>query len=70
MTTTIISNEVKLDAGDHTPEALESAAHNFRLVRDAWCNCATEGEQAYYNNPATGQHGWMCEKCHGITQTG
>jgi len=60
-------------AGDHSPEALDAADHNYKFVRHDWCKC-TDGDEidrmAYYRSAKTGDHGWMCTKCHGILQTG
>jgi len=61
-------------AGDHTSEALSAAADNFALLIADWCECKPEPqpiiETAYYRDPETGTHGWMCCKCNCITQTG
>jgi hypothetical protein len=67
------------DAGDHSPQALEAAARNFRLLHSGWCSCAeidtetnppTRRREAYWLNPRTGAHGWMCAACRRTTQTG
>ena len=59
-------------ANDDTPEALDAAAKNYQLLIDQWCKCDAQNlhEIAYYRDPHTGSHGWMCCKCHGIVQTG
>lgn len=58
-----------LSAGDHSDFALSCAATNAQYVRDAWCSCATPGQVAYYRRE-DGIHGWACDRCCGITQTG
>jgi hypothetical protein len=65
-------------ANDHTPAALAAAANNFRILIDRWhdpktCGADTDnsGEYlAYYRDPETGSHGWMCCNCNCIVQTG
>jgi hypothetical protein len=57
-------------ANDDTPEALAAAAENFKLLRNGWCVHMTQADPAYYRNPQSGAHGWMCCKCLGIVQTG
>jgi hypothetical protein len=66
-------------ANDNTPQALEAAAHNFRQLIDRWHSAKTcdanlddyEGTNiAYFRDPNTGYHGWMCIKCRHVVQTG
>lgn len=57
-------------AGDDGIIALASAHVNFENRNSAWCACLEPGEQVYYANLDGSQHGWLCDKCHGITQTG
>ena len=57
-------------AGDDSPEALKLAARNWNLLTGGWCYCTGENLEAYYRNPRTGKHGWLCCGCGGITQLG
>jgi hypothetical protein len=57
-------------ANDHTPEALAAAAHNWKLAKGSWCKCKNQTDLAYYRDPKTGSHGWMCCKCLCVVQIG
>ena len=66
--------EVLFYANDDSPDALEAAAHNAKLVKDDWCKCGANDDpcamnQAYFRDRKHG-HGWMCGRCRGIVQTG
>lgn len=72
-------NQPNQAAGDHNPQALAAAADNYRLLIDRWHDSKTcgadlddnEGEYvAYYRDPESGSHGWMCCNCNCIVQTG
>ena len=58
------------DANDSTKEELEKAAHNFKQLEDGWCNCKYETPRAYFRNPNTGFHGWVCVVCKKTWQVG
>lgn len=64
-------------ANDGTPAELGCAFANWVLTNEAskgWCDCKMENNlpvtQAFWHNPDTSAHGWLCCKCHGITQLG
>jgi hypothetical protein len=64
---------VDQSAGDHSPEALAAAHHNWLLCKADWCRCKGNNDlsrTAYYRNKRSGQHGWLCIVCRGIVQTG
>jgi len=65
-------SDIDYSANDDTPEALRSAANNWRKVKPDWCKCANQNMEniAYYRDPISGSHGWLCGVCHGIVQTG
>lgn len=65
-------SNVNRSANDDTPEALAAAAHNWTLLGPDWCRCAGDNfdNLAYYRDPKSGSHGWMCCRCLGIVQTG
>ncbi len=65
--------EVNKAAGDHNEQALLAAAVNEMLVHPVWCKCQPDSmpdNMAYFRNPISGNHGWMCVTCQGILQTG
>jgi len=66
-------------ANDDTPEALAAAANNWRVLvkatvslhhADQWCGCRKQDDIAYYRDPVSGSHGWLCCQCLCIVQTG
>ena len=57
-------------ANDDSAEALAAADHNYQQVREDWCKCETQGDAVYFRSARTGYHGWMCDKCNGVVQTG
>lgn len=58
-------------ASDDGTLGLAAAQVNYWRSETFWCNCFTsERKEAYYADVKTGQHGWMCHNCRGITQTG
>jgi len=65
---------VDRSANDDSPEALAAAALNWQLLANDWCHCKnfspTDADIAYYRDPESGCHGWMCCQCFGIVQTG
>lgn len=68
-----MTKEVNFAANDDTPEALALAAENWKLLIGDWCYCkGSEGFEnaAYYRDPKSGSHGWMCGHCKHIIQTG
>lgn len=64
-----------VQANDDTESALACAAANATLKQNRWCNCPLSKirrqtwPEVYYRDKE-GNHGWMCSKCCGITQTG
>jgi hypothetical protein len=58
------------DANDHNKVALAHAAENFKQLSGKWCPCDSPGEEVYYRDPNSNNHGWMCSTCRGIVQTG
>jgi hypothetical protein len=70
----VLANYCDQSANDDTPEALAAAAHNWTLLKPDWCKCGGGNmdfeHTAYYRDPKSGSHGWMCVQCHGIVQTG
>ncbi len=71
-----MTDAVDRTANDNTAPALSAAKHNYKLLRAAhWCKCGNGSEfalanAAYYRDPASGSHGWMCGMCKGIIQLG
>ena len=68
-------NGIDKSANDDTPEALAAAAENWKKLRGDWCDCGNPdsikfAHSAYYRDPKSGSHGWMCVACRGIIQTG
>ncbi len=53
---------------DHTL-GLACAWVNYSRLQRHWCNCVHEHGEVYFDS-LDGKHGWMCDNCHGITQTG
>jgi hypothetical protein len=62
---------LRRDAMDDSAEHLKAADHNYRLLRDEWCECNSALDHiVYYRSAKSGSHGWMCVDCNGIVQTG
>lgn len=66
-------------AGDHNPQALAAAASNSAQLIDRWhspkiCDADIDNYDgdniAYFRDPESGSHGWMCIKCRHVVQTG
>ena len=58
--------EVDRTANYDSAEALQAAAHNFKLLQPHWCECGVQGDIVYFCHRWT--HGWMCAKWRGIVQ--
>lgn len=56
-------------ANDTDAVGLALAHANLQWLRKQWCTC-TNTESVYWADLNTGKHGWMCTRCHGITQIG
>ena len=42
------------------------------MIAEDWCGCQVEVDPLFwvYYEKLNGLHGYMCPKCHGVTQTG
>jgi len=56
-------------AGDDSDWRYAMALVNGGVVGSGWCRCGGKGNECYYADE-DGYHGWMCDYCLGITQTG
>lgn len=72
-------DKLMAQALDGSPDELLAAHINYERLRRnpahggiEWCNCPTSGAPAevYYRNARNGSHGWLCVRCHGVTQAG
>lgn len=62
---------VEVEAGDESGAARDAAIRNYARLAPGWCSCLEPNPvQAYWHNPKTPAHGWMCFTCRRVTQIG
>lgn len=66
-----IEDEVEINCiwCDGTGQMTEQQARELEQYRNAWCRCKNRSGQHPYRH-TNGAHGWKCNDCGKITQTG
>jgi predicted SprT family Zn-dependent metalloprotease len=54
-----------------SPEMIETANEMKKLAAQIiWCKCSAKKQQPRYYHDDDGSHGWECDRCGGLIQTG